>query len=121
MFLLKQVQINITMAGIGIIYPKMKRILICRTPLMEKVWNTTALSLSCQAATAPLVWLYFGTFPRYFLITNFVAIPLTSAAIYLTPLALITKNLPVAGDFLGAALHWTLALLKTVIGIIAGL
>lgn len=109
------------MAGIGLVYPRLKSILECRSAVMEKLWNTVALSLSCQAATAPLVWLYFGTFPRYFLITNFVAIPLTSAAIYLTPLTLITKNLPVAGDFLTSALRLSLNLLKTVIGIIAGL
>ena len=109
------------MAGIGLIYPWLKNILECRSVIMEKLWNTTALSLSCQAATAPLVWLYFGTFPRYFLITNFVAIPITSAAIYLTPLTLVTKNLPVAGDFLVTSLRWTLSALRTMIGIIAGL
>ncbi len=109
------------MAGIGVIYPSLKGILACRTAIMERIWNTVALSLSCQAATAPLVWLYFGTFPRYLLITNFVAIPLTSATIYLTPLALATKNLPVAGDFLASGLRLSLNLLKTVIGIIAGL
>ncbi|MBQ3659971.1 MAG: ComEC/Rec2 family competence protein, partial [Bacteroidales bacterium] len=109
------------MAGIGIIYPRLKTILDCRSALLEKIWSMVALSLSCQAVTAPLVWLYFGSFPRYFMITNFVAIPLTSAAIYLTPLALITKNLPVAGDFLQMALQTSLRLLKTVIGIIAGL
>ena len=95
------------MAGIGLIYPWLKNILECRSAMMEKLWNTTALSLSCQAATAPLVWL--------------VAIPITSAAIYLTPLTLITKNLPVAGDFLVTSLRWTLSALRTVIGIIAGL
>ena len=109
------------MAGICLIYPRLKQLLECRSAILERIWNVTALSLSCQAATAPLVLLYFGTFPRYFMITNFVAIPLTSAAIYLTPLALITKNLPVAGDVLGSALHGTLAMLRTVIGIIAGL
>ena len=109
------------MAGIGLIYPRLKTILECRSALMEKIWNTVALSLSCQAATAPLVALYFGTFPRYFMITNFVAIPLTSVAIYLTPLALITKNLPVAGDFLAVVLRLSLKLLRTVIGIIADL
>ncbi|MBP5505654.1 MAG: ComEC/Rec2 family competence protein [Bacteroidales bacterium] len=109
------------MAGIGIIYPRLKTMLECRTSIMQKIWGTVALSLSCQAATAPLVWLYFGTFPRYFLITNFVAIPLTSAAIYLTPLAMITKNLPVAGDFLQGALRLSLRLLRSAIHIIAGL
>ena len=109
------------MAGICFIYPKLKQILACRTAIMEKIWNTVALSLSCQAATAPLVLLYFGTFPKYFLITNFVAIPLTSASIYLTPAALITRNLPWVGDFLQGALRLSLSLLWDAIGIIAGL
>ncbi|MBQ9530098.1 MAG: ComEC/Rec2 family competence protein [Bacteroidales bacterium] len=109
------------MAAICFIYPAVKRLLECRSALMEKVWNTVALSLSCQAATAPLVLLYFGTFPKYFMITNFVAIPLTSTAIYLTPVALITKNLPFAGDFLQAALQLSLKLLRAAIQIIAGL
>lgn len=109
------------MAGICFIYPGIKRLLECRTAIMEKIWNTVALSLSCQAATAPLVLLYFGTFPKYFLITNFVAIPLTSASIYLAPAALITRNLPWVGDFLQGALHLSLSLLRAAIGIIAGL
>ena len=109
------------MAGICFIYPRLKQLLACRTAIMEKIWNTVALSLSCQAATAPLVLLYFGTFPKYFLITNFVAIPLTSASIYLTPAAFITRNLPWVGDFLQGALRLSLNLLRDAIGIIAGL
>ena len=76
-------------AGICFIYPGIKRLMECRTAILEKIWSTVALSLSCQAATAPLVLLYFGTFPKYFLITNFASIPLTSASIYLTPVALM--------------------------------
>ena len=109
------------MAAICFIYPRVKALLECRTAIMEKVWNVTALSISCQVATAPLVLLYFGTFPKYFMVTNFVAIPLTSASIYLTPIALITRNLPVVGDFSQAALHLSLNLLRTAVGIIAGL
>ena len=45
------------------------------------------LSLACQAFTAPLAWLYFKAFPRYFLVTNLLAIPLTTC---LVPTALIT-------------------------------
>jgi competence protein ComEC len=42
------------------------------------VWNSAALSIACQAFTAPVAWLYFKTFPRYFLLTNLLAIPLTT-------------------------------------------
>ncbi len=109
------------MAAICFIYPRVKSLLECRTAIMDKVWNVTALSISCQAATAPLVLFYFGTFPKYFMVTNFVAIPLTSASIYLTPIALITRNLPVLGAFSQAALHLSLNLLRTAVSIIAGL
>ena len=109
------------MAAICFIYPRVKSLMECRTAVMEKVWNVTALSISCQAATAPLVLIYFGTFPKFFMVTNFVAIPLTSASIYLTPIALITRNLPVVGDFSQAALHLSLNLLRTAVSIIAGL
>ena len=103
------------------IYPRIKSLLECRSTLMEKLWSTLAVSLACQAATAPLVWLYFSSFPKYFMITNLAAIPLTSAAMYLTPLALISENLPLAGDFLQGALQLTLKALLAVIHIIAGL
>lgn len=46
--------------------------------LMRWMWVSMALSISCQLFTAPLVWLRFGTFPKYFLLTNLLALPLTS-------------------------------------------
>ena len=46
------------------------------------IWSSMALSISCQVFTAPLVWLRFGTFPKYFLLTNLIALPLTSALMF---------------------------------------
>lgn len=48
---------------------------------MKKLWNLCALSISCQCLTAPLVWIRFRTFPRFFLVTNLVAMPLTTLSI----------------------------------------
>lgn len=42
------------------------------------------LSISCQAFTAPIVWHYFRTFPKYFILTNLLALPLTSAVMVLS-------------------------------------
>ena len=53
-----------------------------RNPV-QAVWETAALSISCQTTTAPIAWMYFHTFPRYFLITNLLAIPLTTGIIVL--------------------------------------
>ena len=49
---------------------------------MRWIWASMALSLSCQLFTAPLVWLRFRTFPKYFLLTNLMALPLTSLLMF---------------------------------------
>lgn len=109
------------MAAIHLIFPRVNRLMECRSSIMQKIWNTLSLSISCQIFTAPLVWLYFGTFPKYFMITNLLAIPLTSLCIYLTPVALITRNLPVMGDFLMWLLSHTLHMMCSIMHMIAGL
>ena len=60
----------------------------------RSIWKTATLSISCQAFTAPLVWLRFHTFPTYFLITNLLAIPLTTA---LMGIAILTVTLSAFG------------------------
>jgi competence protein ComEC len=54
---------------------------------MKRIWESAALSISCQITTGPLAWIYFGTFPQYFILTNLIALPMTSLII---PAALLT-------------------------------
>ncbi len=49
--------------------------------VIKKTWDSAALSISCQVTTAYLAWTYFGTFPRHFLLTNLIALPLTGIII----------------------------------------
>ena len=67
----------LAMAGIFLIYPSLDRWYPGKGPL-QSIWHAAALSISCQLTTAPLVWFRFHTFPRYFLITNLLALPLTT-------------------------------------------
>ncbi len=53
---------------------------------VHKIWSSVALSVSCQLTTAPVVWIYFHTFPKYFLLTNLISLPLAELVI-LTALA----------------------------------
>lgn len=46
--------------------------------LTRYIWNAAALAISCQIFTAPLAWIRFHTFPKYFLLTNLTAMPLTT-------------------------------------------
>jgi competence protein ComEC len=52
--------------------------LIIRNDPMRKIWSMASLSIACQIFTAPIAWYHFNTFPKYFLITNLIALPLTS-------------------------------------------
>ncbi len=51
------------------------------------IWESAAMSISCQMTTGPLAYMYFGTFPPQFILTNMIALPLTGLII---PMALIT-------------------------------
>lgn len=46
---------------------------------MKRIWTSIALTVSCQLLTAPVVWIHFHTFPKYFLLTNLIALPITEA------------------------------------------
>lgn len=92
-----------------------------RIRLLEKLWNTISISISCQMTTGIIAFLYFGSFPTYFIITNILAIPLTGASLYLTAFALITERIPYAGTFAALLLQFTVKLLNEIISIIADL
>lgn len=70
------------MTGIALLYPPLKRLYPGEEGRLKSparyIWNAAALSIACQATTAPLAWWRFRTFPRYFLLTNLLALPLTS-------------------------------------------
>lgn len=82
----------LAMCGIIFLYPRMKE----WYPESEKkgaahdpmrwIWNAAAMSISCQAFTAPLAWYRFHTFPKYFILTNLLSLPLTSAIMALSVL-----------------------------------
>lgn len=73
----------LAMTGIILLYPKLSSWYPDDASLnifspARKIWNSTALTISCQVFTAPLVWIKFHTFPKYFIITNLIALPMTS-------------------------------------------
>ena len=98
-----------------------KRQMHTRIRLLEKLWNTISISISCQMTTGIIAFLYFGSFPTYFIITNILAIPLTGASLYLTAVTLITERIPYAGTFAASVLQFTVRLLNEIISIIANL
>ena len=83
------------MAGIAFIFPRLKALWPAgRGGALRWIWNSAAMSISCQITTGPLAYLYFGTFPQYFLLTNLLALPLVGVII---PMSLLVLGLDAAG------------------------
>jgi competence protein ComEC len=70
----------LAMAGIFLLYPVLERWYPAsgKADPFRRIWQAAALSISCQVFTGPLVWYRFHTFPRYFLLTNLLSLPLTT-------------------------------------------
>ena len=70
----------LAMAGIFLLYPRMERWYpeSGRFDPFRRIWQAAALSVSCQVFTGPLAWYRFHTFPTFFLLTNLLAMPLTT-------------------------------------------
>ncbi len=66
----------------------------------RKIWDAAALTISCQVFTGPLAWWYFGTFPKYFLLTNLLSLPLTSAVMLLSVSTSVLFAIGICPDFL---------------------
>ena len=63
-----------------------------RTGILKKIWDASAISISCQAFTAPLSWYYFHSFPRHFLLANILALPVTEVAILLSIITITAEG-----------------------------
>lgn len=74
----------LAMAGIFFLHPVLKSWFpegndrIPPTWISRKMWDAMSLAVSCQIFTGPASWFYFGTFPKYFIIANLMALPVTS-------------------------------------------
>ena len=84
------------------------------------IWDTVTLSISCQMTTAPLAYVYFGTFPLHFMLTNLLTLPLIGLLIPAAMLVLVFSSLgccPMllvhATEWLASTLIWILEVIST--------
>ena len=83
------------------------------------MWSLTVLSFAAQVGVAPLVLFYFGRFSCYFLLANYVAVPLATLVIYLTLALLLTSFLPFVPGLLGTVVSWLASLMNKALALIA--
>ena len=107
--------------GIFGLYPYLKGLFRSRIPPLTAIWNGAALAISCQAATFLPVWLYFQSFPVYFLITNLLTLPLVTATLYLTVITLLVSVAGAPAELPAEWLQGVVRLLNRVVAQIADL
>lgn len=114
--------------SILLLHPWLKGRLQTRSRLLARTWELLSISLCCQATCGVLAWLYFGTFPRYFLLTALLAVPLATATLYgmaaaigMAALGTLLPALSPLTHVTTTGLHAIIHLLNTVIRLIAQL
>lgn len=113
--LLFNISFQLSYAAVISIVAMQKYILRLYTPTnraLKWIWGLTAVSLAAQIGTAPIAIYYFNQFPNYFLLTNYIAIPLSTAIIYLAILLLCVSFLPLLPNLVGFILKWAIFLLN---------
>lgn len=101
----------------------------CRTSWMKtivsaaprKIWDAAALTISCQVFTGPLAWWKFGTFPKYFLLTNLLSLPLTSAVMLLSVSTSVLFAIGICPNFLISLTDSSASLLLFIMKVISSM
>lgn len=93
-------------AVIGIVYlqPKLYKLVYLKHKWADWLWQLTSVSLAAQLFTFPLSVYYFNQFPNYFLLSNFVVIPIAAPLLLGCLLLLALSPLP----FLAEKFGWLL-------------
>jgi competence protein ComEC len=92
-------------------------------PIVDKLYNPTnrfskftwemfSVSIAAQLGTTPFTLYYFQQFPNYFLVTNFIAIPLSSLVIYLAMALFMFSFVPYLSVVVAFLLKWSLWMLN---------
>jgi len=73
-------------AVISIVFfqPKIFKLISFKNPILKWVWGLTSVSISAQIGTVPITIFYFHQFPNYFILSNFVVIPLATLVIWIS-------------------------------------
>lgn len=109
--------------AILVYYRPLYYLLPLQNAITRGLWGLTVVSLAAQIGTAPLVMYYFGRFSCYFLLTNFVAIPVTTLILYAavamaitTPILPLQQLIAVVTGHLASLLNASLACLTRLPG-----
>lgn len=100
-------------AGIILLAPATEEIIdgTFRNRTIRKVLQNACITIICQLTSGTVAMYHFGNFPKYFLLSNMLAIPATGIAVYAGTALLVAGDIPFAGELICRILHLTVTFL----------
>ena len=86
-----------------------------KNKLLDGIWKLNAVTIAAQILTVPLSIYHFHQFPVYFILTNFLAVPVSSAIVLGEILLCAIFFTPVIALLIGKLLAWFIWLMNTYI------
>lgn len=101
--------------GIHFFAQPLTRLLYTPNRLLQQCGKMVAITLAAQLLTLPLLLYYFHQFPYLFLLTNFIAIPLSGIILYCEILLLVISPFSAIATYIGQCTSFLLKLMNQVI------
>lgn len=104
------------LAVIGIIWLQQPiyKLLFIKFKLLNEIWKMVSVTIAAQLLTFPLCIYYFHQFPNMFILTNLIAVPLSSLILFLEIILVSFSFLPFI-NYLGLAISGLLKFMNNYI------
>jgi len=86
-----------------------------KNKVLDLILKLNAVTIAAQILTVPLSIYHFHQFPNYFLLTNFLAVPLSSLIVLGEILLCVVSFIPVIAIFIGKILSWLIWIMNSYI------
>jgi len=83
--------------------------------IMDFLWKLTAVTVAAQIFTVPLSIYHFHQFPVYFILTNFLAVPVSSVIVIGEIVLCVVSFVPIVATLVGKILFWLIWIMNTYI------
>ena len=92
-----------------------------RHRLLHLVWGTTTISVAAQIGTAPFIIYYFERFSTWFLLSNYIVVPMASIILYLVLLCVSIYWWSGAVGYITMILSWIVVAMNKLLSFISQL
>jgi competence protein ComEC len=105
----------LAVTGIVIFQKPVYNLITVKNKWVDKTWEMTAITLAAQVLTFPVCIYYFHQFPNLFLISNLIAVPLSTVILFAEIALVVLGWIPFAGIYLGKLTGWLVSLMNRII------